>query len=72
MRIFETIVPVDQDGKLRIELSIDDIQAGKYQVVLIVEEKSIEVPLKFNSYSWNNYPPDFTFRREDIYEDDAH
>jgi hypothetical protein len=77
MRTFEAVATVTSDGKLHLEIPVENLEPGEYQVVLIIEEQPVSTPkreplppLRLKPQNWGNIPPEMTFRREDIYEDD--
>lgn len=74
MRTFQTVVKINNDGKLRLDIPVN-IPAGEYEVVLLIEES--QFPLVKNSLrdfpvhnlgSWN---PNLSLRREDMYGDNG-
>lgn len=76
MRAIETTVTVTDDQQTTITLP-SDITPGKHRVVLVIDEITLPTdaittkpPLKLNAWEWKNWPPESTFRREDIYNDD--
>jgi hypothetical protein len=78
MKTIEAIAVVTPDGKIHIENPTGTLEVGEYKVVLVVEEQPASAPapkkplppLNLKPLNWGYYPPDFTFRREDIYKDD--
>lgn len=77
MRTIETDAIVTEHGKMLLNIKLPDLSAGKYKIVMIIDDK-IEhyaspgkASLKFNIFEWTNWPGDSTFRREDIYNDDG-
>ena len=74
MKAIETTVTVTADGKVTVQLP-PDISPGKYQVVLVINEKPVnqEKPqqLDFPMIHVNSWPADLYVRREDIYGDDG-
>lgn len=74
MKTLQTIVKINTDGKLTLDIPVD-MPAGEYQVVLVIEES--HTPLVKSSLrdfpvhnlgSWNS---DFSLRREDMYGDNG-
>lgn len=74
MKTLQTIVKINTDGKLTLNIPVD-MPAGEYQVVLVIEES--QTPLLKNSLgdfpvhnlgSWN---PNLSLRREDMYGDNG-
>lgn len=72
MRTIETTATVTTDGSVTVQVP-SDITPGAYRVVLIIDEqpamKEKRPPLKFSAYPVGLVSSDFTFRREDLYDD---
>ena len=76
MKTIETIVTVTNSLQITIQLP-SDITSGKHRVVLVIDETPLppdnntaKPSLKLNVGEWQNWAPECTFRREDIYNDD--
>lgn len=73
MKTIQAIATVTEDGKLIVQVPTD-ITPGEHQIVLIIDETSIEQqktsPLKFSDYPAGVRSANFTFRREDLYGGD--
>lgn len=76
MRTIETTLKVTPDGNVTVQLPLD-IPAGEYQVVLVIDEmlvsekpvsKKERPPLNFPVDSYGSWPPNFSLRREDMYD----
>lgn len=76
MKTFETTGTVTRQGAMTVAVP-STVRPGTYHVVIVVDEVApaaeptgaIE-PLSLPAWSWDAWPPDATFRREDIYRDD--
>ena len=76
MKTIETIVTVTDNLQITIQLP-SDITFGKHRVVLVIDETPLppdintaKSSLKLNVGGWQNWSPECTFRRENIYDDD--
>ncbi len=76
MKTIETIVTVTDNMQITIQLP-SDITFGKHRIVLVIDETSLppdintaKPSLKLNVGEWQNWAPECTFRRENIYDDD--
>ncbi len=67
-----TILP---DGTITVQTeTVLNLPPGEHRVLLVIEEPPAvkkRPPLKFRAYQVTPVPADFTFRREDLYDDDA-
>lgn len=77
MKTIETIITVLPDGSIQIPPH-PDLPPGEHHAVLMVEEqpalppqRTPKPPLKLHVRDWSNWPADFRFRREDLYDDDG-
>lgn len=77
MRTIETTATIAADGTLTLKLP-PDIAPGEHQVVLVIDEakpslreRAAVEPFPVLQVSAWGYPPDETFRREDMYGDDG-
>lgn len=75
MRTIHTTAIVGEDGTITLPVP-HDIPAGKHQVVVIIDEQLAETngDGRRNAFDLTPYPvgliaDDFTFRREDLYND---
>lgn len=79
MKTIETNVRIMEDRMLHLPLpEVQAFQPGTYHVVVIIEEQPVQAepkpstdPLQFNMIAFEGWPPDATFRREDMYGDDG-
>ena len=79
MRTIETQVTVTPDGHLTVQVPVPaDIPPGEHRAVLVINEhvaaasaRVAKPPLKLKVWKWEAWPPDATFQREDLYEDDG-
>ena len=74
MKAIETTATVTSDGKITLQLPLD-ISPGEHQVVVIIDEKSLEEkqerkekrpPLDFPVHNCGLIPENLSLRREDI------
>ncbi|MDP9313742.1 MAG: hypothetical protein M3R24_23165 [Chloroflexota bacterium] len=77
MRTIETTATIEPDGTLTVKLP-PDIEPGQHHVVLVIDEAKLSLreravvePFPVLQVSAWGYPPDETFRREDMYGDDG-
>ena len=74
MRAIETIATVTEDGKLTAPMP-PDVAPGAHRVVVIDEQPAPASapyqPLALNMGRFTGWPPDATFRREELYGDDG-
>jgi hypothetical protein len=71
MRTLQIAVTITPDHELKIQLP-PEIPAGDYQIVLVMEEKSIQEqrqPFNFPVDDYGPWPTDLSLRREDMYDD---
>jgi hypothetical protein len=78
MRTIETAISVNPDGSAVIELQLPgNVSAGVHRAVVIVEEQPAVVEqdaalaLDLLPLTFEGWPKDCTFRREDLYGDDG-
>jgi hypothetical protein len=78
MRAIETAISVSPDGTAVIQLQVPrDVSAGVHRAVVIVEEQaavtgeSAEARPTLLPLTFEGWPADCTFRREDLYGDDG-
>ena len=78
MRTIETAISVSPDGMAVIQLQVPrDVSAGVHRAVVIVEDEPAATqsagaaPSDFLPLTFEGWPADCTFRREDIYGDDG-
>ncbi len=73
MKTIETIAIVTDSGLLTVRVP-PDIVPGEHKIVLVIDEnpsvKKKHLPLKFSDYPVGLTSDNFTFRREDLYEDE--
>jgi hypothetical protein len=81
MKTIEATAIVTPDGKIQIEDLKGIPEVGKFSVILIFGEQSpasdnqkdsqkSNFPFTFKPLNWGNIPPEMTFRREDMYDDE--
>jgi hypothetical protein len=77
MRTIETMATIAADGTLTAKLP-PDIEPGQHRVVVVIDETRTQPtehrpsePFPVLQVSAWGYPPDETFRREDMYGDDG-
>jgi hypothetical protein len=77
MKAIEATAIVTEDGKLLVQVETD-MPPGEHEVLLVVNEqvsstrpKVAKSPLKLKVMNWDNWPPDATFRHEELYDDDV-
>jgi hypothetical protein len=78
MKTIETAISVNPDGSAVISLQLPpSVPAGMHRAVVIVEEqpggveRHIDAPVDLLPLSFDGWPKDCTFRREDLYGDDG-
>jgi hypothetical protein len=78
MRTIETDISVNPDGSAVLELQLSgSVSAGLHRAVVIVEEQPAMVeqqthtPWDLLPLTFEGWPEDCTFRREDLYDDDG-
>ncbi len=78
MRTIETAISVGPDGTAVIQLQVPrDVSAGVHRAVVIVEEQPavagqpVDAPPSLLPLTFEGWPADCTFRREDMYGDDG-
>lgn len=73
MRTIETQAELTAEGVLTARVATD-IPPGKHQVVIVIDENGQDrrqaQPLRFAAHPVGLISDSFTFRREDIYDDD--
>lgn len=76
MHTIETILTVTPDGEILIP-AIAKLPPGEHKAVLVIEEmptpadRAPKPPLTLHTFSLHNWPPDATYRRQDIYGDNG-
>ena len=74
MHTIETTATVTEDRKLTIEVPAD-IAPGAHRVIVIIDEGMVpsneRAPLQLAAYPVGLTSDNFTFRREDLYDDDG-
>ncbi len=74
MRTVEMKAVIGPDRKIVVQLP-PDISPGEHQLVIVIEEQPVvekeRSPLQFSAYPVGLVSDTFTFRREDIYDDDG-
>jgi hypothetical protein len=77
MRTIETAISVNPDGSAVIHVQVPrDVSAGVHRAVVIVDEQTAVAEKTADSLSsllpltFDGWPTDCTFRREDLYGDD--
>lgn len=74
MKTIETIAVVTPDHLLTVQLP-EDVAPGEHHVVVLIdgeqEAGQRREPLQFSAYPVGLVSDAFTFRREDLYEDDG-
>lgn len=71
MKTIETVITVLPDGSIQIPRR-PDLTPGNHRAVLIVDEpvpSTAGMPLKLKMLNLAAWPPDSTYRREDLYDD---
>jgi hypothetical protein len=78
MKMFETSISVNTDGSAVIELKLpDNVSPGMHRAVVVVEEQPVttghcvDKPLDLLPMTFEGWPKDCTFRREDLYGDNG-
>jgi hypothetical protein len=78
MKTIETAISVNSDGSAVIELQMPgNVPAGLHRAVVIVEEQPtvvgqhVDTPLNLLPLTFEGWPNDCTFRREDLYGDEG-
>ncbi len=73
MITIEGIATILPDGTITVQAETAlDLPPGEHRIVMVIEQSPVpkkKEPLKFSAYNLDLLPPDFTFRREDIYDD---
>ena len=73
MRTIELQGIVAPDGTLTVRLP-SDVPPGEHRMVLVIDERPVQrphTPLKLNVGKLAGWPPDATYRREELYGDDG-
>ena len=75
MKKIKTRATVNEEGVLTLRVPVD-IEPGEYEVAVLVEDQpsddgSETWPLKLVPLRLDAWPPDSTFSREEIYDDDG-
>ncbi len=72
MKTIETVVTVEPDGKVILQLP-PDIAPGDHRIVLVIEEQPVTVekhlPHEFPIIDVGAWPEGLSLRREDMYGD---
>ncbi len=73
LRTFETIVDIEEDRRLVVQLPAD-VAVGKHRVVTVLDESTEVVngqreSWKFPVMEGTTWPTGLTWRREDLYAD---
>lgn len=71
MKTIETVITVLPDGSIQIPRR-PDLTPGNHRAVLVVDEpvpSTAGTPLKLKMLNLAAWPPDSTYRREDLYDD---
>lgn len=68
-RIFHEVENLSFDELLTLQEYI--IRQLRVKPLVNNQPRVSQPPLQLNAYAWNNWPPDATFRREEIYDDDG-
>ena len=78
MKTIETAISVNSDGSAVIELKLpESVPAGVHRAIVIVEEQPAtpkthdDTPPDLLPMTFEAWPKDCTFRREDLYGDDG-
>jgi hypothetical protein len=78
MKTFETSISVNPDGSAIVELKLpDNVSPGIHRAIVVVDEQSaatdtrFDKPLNFLPMTFDGWPKDCTFRREDLYGDNG-
>lgn len=78
MKAIETSISVNPDGSAVIELKLpENVSAGVHRAVVIVEEQPATAGSRVDTLpdllpmTFEGWPRDCTFRREDLYGDDG-
>jgi len=74
MRTIETTARVGKNRKANLLLEFPpDVSPGDYRMLVVVDEKAIgpgdngHVAFECQTWDWNGWPKNITFRREEIY-----
>ena len=63
---------VTEEGKLVVDVP-PSVEPGEHQVVVVIDQQTSNgrkrAPLTFSAHNIGPLPEDFTFRREDLYDD---
>lgn len=74
MKAITTTATVAANGTLTVTVPTD-MPPGEHEVVLVIDEepavKRERLPLKFSAYPVGVASESFTFRREDLYDDNG-
>ncbi|HEX6290200.1 MAG TPA: hypothetical protein VFZ66_13485 [Herpetosiphonaceae bacterium] len=71
MQTIETTATVTPDGTLVVAVP-PTVTPGPHRVVIVIEEALLDTtPLALRPIPLPTWPPDATFRREEVYGDDA-
>ena len=78
MKTIKTIAKVGRDRKASLLLEFpEEVKPGNYRMLIVLEEKAVS-PAEMNqtdfdcqAWDWDAWPPDATYRREDIYDDNG-
>jgi hypothetical protein len=78
MKTIETAISVNRDGSAVIKLQLpDNVPPGMHRAVVFVEEQpavareDANAPASLLPLTFEGWPKDCTFRREDLYGDDG-
>lgn len=75
MRTLEVTLTVWPDGTATVALP-PEVAPGVHRAVIVIEEpivstnNLIRFPFHLHAFEWKGLPANWTFRREDIYDDD--
>jgi hypothetical protein len=71
MKMIQTTIVVDSEGRATIQLS-PDVAPGPHQALVVIDEPAAALaPLTFSAHDVGRWPEGFTVRREEIYGDDG-
>ena len=72
MRAIETQAEITSGGVLTARVATD-VEPGQHRVVIVIDDKALAAsprqPLQFAAHPVGLVSDDFTFRREDLYDD---
>jgi hypothetical protein len=77
MRTIETTAKITADGELILHLqSLLNLAPGHHRVVLVIDETPTPPgdslpPLQLETFAWPDCPPEATFGREELYDDNG-